>query len=247
MRTPTKINKGIISKMTVHHHFTVNDTEYTWPVDPQAAASVAAWAARTPALLDTDLTGMAQYFPHWLLVGGQEGKALRCPDCALFYVPTDGGLRCIHCRHKSRKQADGLLWVGHIPTLARPEAAFIPRQDALRAAGFPEITVKQATYLLVPLTVAYPAEWPNVEPVVRYAARWLDALGLPHNSGLHHLYHNRQACIFNWGEWTAMPIHAVLQQRMVNHIISLLKIAAGQTPQQAFIGRIHNQPWTPEA
>jgi hypothetical protein len=43
-----------------------------------------------------------------------------------------------------------------------------------------------------------------------------------------------------------MPIHAVLQQRMVNHIASLLKIAAGQAPAQAFIGRIHNDDWQPE-
>ena len=43
-----------------------------------------------------------------------------------------------------------------------------------------------------------------------------------------------------------MPIHAVLQQRVVNHLASLLKIAAGQPPQQAFIGRVHGDDWRPE-
>jgi hypothetical protein len=78
---------------------------------------------------------------------------------------------------------------------------------------------------------------------VRYAPRWLDALGLPPNSGAHHLVQNGRACIFGWGQWTAMPIHAVLQQRMVNHVASLLKVAAGQKPKQAFIGRGHHTSW----
>jgi hypothetical protein len=33
---------------------------------------------------------------------------------------------------------------------------------------------------------------------------------------------------------------------MVNHLASLLKIAAGIAPHQAFIGRIHHNHWTPE-
>jgi hypothetical protein len=35
-----------------------------------------------------------------------------------------------------------------------------------------------------------------------------------------------------------MTVAAVLQQRMVNHVVSLLKIAAGMTPQRAFVGRV---------
>jgi hypothetical protein len=154
-------------------------------------------------------------------------------------------MRCVRCWEQG--QADGLLWLGHIPALARPEPAFLRRQQALQEAGFAEITVGQATYLLIPLTVRYPAEWPNVEPTVRYAPRWLDALRVPRNSAAHHLIQDGRACVFAWGQWTAMPVHAVLQQRMVNHIASLLKVAAGQRPREAFIGRIHQRPWRPAA
>jgi hypothetical protein len=159
-------------------------------------------------------------------------------------TPADGALRCAGCGEPGR--ADGLIWLGHIPALARPEPAFARRQEALRRAGFAEVAAGGATYLLVPLAVVYPAEWPNEEPAVRYAGRWLDALGLPRASAAHHLVAGGRACLFAWGQWSALPVHAVLQQRVVNHLASLLKVAAGQPPQRAFIGRIHYDDWRPE-
>jgi hypothetical protein len=227
-----------------YHHSTIQGVERTWPVDPGAAAAAAPWAGRAPGALAADLTGMAEYFPHWVLAGKTGERPLICRDCEAPHVPTSGALRCAGCGRESR--ADGLIWIGHLPALARPERAFVRRQAAARQAGFAEVTVGTATYLLVPLAIAYPDEWPNVEPAVRYAGRWLDALGLPRYSGAHHLVGNGQACIFSWGQWSPMPIHAVLQQRIVNHLVSLLKIAAGQSPQQAFIGRIHHDDWQPE-
>jgi hypothetical protein len=155
-----------------------------------------------------------------------------------------GALRCVRCGEAG--EVDGLLWLGHLPSLARPERTFQRRREALRRAGFPEVKTDAATFLLVPLMVVYPGEWPNIQPVVRYARRWLDALDLPSSSGVHHLIQGGRACIFSWGQWVAMPVHAVLQQRMVNHVASLLKVAAGQPPQQAFIGRIHRERWQPE-
>src|SRR5262249_8614234 len=102
------------------------------------------------------------------------------------------------------------------------------------------------SYLLVPMTIGYPQEWPNIEPVVRYSGRWLDAAGLPRGGSAHHLIDRGRACLFSWGQWHAMPIHEVLQQRVVNHLLSLFKIMAGQFPRQAFIGRIHDDHWEPE-
>jgi hypothetical protein len=195
--------------MTIYHHITLEGVEHKWAVDQEAAASVAAWVARAPEVLRADLAGMAGYFPHWVLAG-QDGNGIsRCPHCATFLVPTGGALRCVRCGGKG--QAGGLLWLGHIPALAHPGRSFRRRQQALREAGFAEATAGDAVYLLVPLTVLYPAEWPNVQPAVRYAPRWLDALSLPPNSGAHHLVQNGRACIFGWGQWTAMPVHAVLQ------------------------------------
>ncbi len=228
----------------IYHHTLIDEQDVTWTVDRRAAASVMPWIKRRPKAFERDLSGMAAYFPQWLLVGGVQGKLARCPTCRTFCVPTEGAIRCLNCWQA--QAATGLIWLGQIPALARAEAAFTPRQMALRQAGFGEVTTGGATYLLAPLTVHYPAEWPNVEPPIFYARRWLQALGLPEGSGSHHLLAGGRACIFSWNQWQAMPVHAVLQQRLVNHIASLLKIAAGMSPAEAFIGRIHHQPWQPE-
>jgi hypothetical protein len=229
---------------TFHHHTIIAGADHTWTVDTDAAAAAATWACRAPPVLAADLAGMAEYFPHWLLIGGAGGRALRCQYCAAFLVPTGGSVRCPGCG--VARPADGLQWIGHLPALARPEPAFVRRRAALQAAGFAEAIVGDVAYLLVPMIVVYPSEWPNVELAVRYAGRWLDALGLPRGSAAHHLVGDGQACLFAWGQWSAMPVHAVIQQRVVNHVASLLKIVAGQSPAQAFIGRIHHEQWEPE-
>src|SRR5262245_15468226 len=227
-----------------YHRTTVAGAERTWGVDSAAAATVAPWVARAPEVLAADVAGMAEYFPSWLLAGGSAGRPVICQECQAPHIPAAGAIRCAGCGRAGR--ADGLIWIGHLPALARPEPAFTRRLAALRAAGFAEAAAGGAAYLLVPLVVVYPAEWPNVEPSVRYAGRWLDTLGLPRGSAAHQLRGDGQAVPFAWGQWSAQPIHAVLQQRVVNHVASLLKIAAGQPPAQAFIGRVHYDHWEPE-
>ncbi len=211
--------------------------EHSWIVDPAAAAQAAPWAARMPEILAADLAGMASYFPHWQLIGTDGGRPQRCPTCRAWAVPSAAAIRCLACQQVLA--ADGLAWVGQIPVLARPEPRFAGHQLALREAGFAEAAVEGLTYLLVPLAVGYPSEWPNLEPTVRYSGRWLDALGLPRSSAAHHLIEAGRACIFAWGQWSALTVADVLQQRMVNHIASLFKVVAGQSPGAAFIGRIH--------
>jgi hypothetical protein len=211
--------------------------EHSWVVDLAAAAQAAPWAARQPAVLAADLAGMASYFPHWQLVGTDRGHPQRCPACQVWAVPSAAAMRCLACQQVLA--ASGLAWVGQIPVLAHAKPRFVKRQLALAKAGFAEVVVEGLTYLQVPLSVWYPNEWPNLEPTVRYAGRWLDALGLPRASAAHHLIEDGRACIFAWGQWSAMTVADVLQQRMVNHIASLFKIVAGQPPSEAFIGRIH--------
>lgn len=231
--------------MTITHHTNRGEAEVAWPVDPAACATVARWAARRPEVLRDDLAGMAEFFPHWLLAGAMDGRTARCAACQELLAPRDGALRCLGCGQAG--DADGLIWIGQLPALVRPEPRFATRRTALRAAGFAEVAAGGHDYLLAPLAVLYPHEWPSVEPEVRYAPRWLDALGLPRASAAHHLIGVGRACLYVYGQWQAAPIHAVLQQRVVNHLASLLKIAAGQSPQRAFIGRIHHDDWRPEA
>lgn len=226
----------------MQQHTSINGAERVWEVDGGAAGQVAGWVARQPALFAEEVAAMATYFPHWLLVGTRAGGPATCPRCVAMAVPMRGALRCLACDRAV--ETDGLLWLGHLPVLARPEAAFVRRQQQLVAAGFAEVTSGETTFLLVPLTVCYPTEWPNEEPPVRYARRWLETMGLPVSSAGHHLISNGRACIFSWGQWQAMTVAAVLQQRMVNHVTSLFKIVAGQSPHKAFIGRIHDEPWS---
>ena len=129
------------------------------------------------------------------------------------------------------------MWVGQLPVLARPKPRLRTRRAALQAAGFGETEVGGLVYLLVPLAVVYPAEWPSVEPGVYYAPKWLTTLGCRAN-GSYHLVGGGRACLFGWGQWRPMSVAAVLQQRVVNHVVSLLKIAAGMAPDKAFIGRV---------
>lgn len=227
----------------VQHHLAFGETTYAWEVDPAAAGNVAGWVSRRRETLTTDLAGMATFFPHWILAGALQGRLTRCAACAAPLAPVDGKMRCVICRNTA--PADGLLWMGHLPALARLESTFARRRAALRAAGFAEVTTGDVTYLLAPLTIVYPNEWPNVEPAVNYSGRWLDALQLPRYSAAHHLIGNGRACLYSWGQWQATPIHEVLQQRVVNHLTSLLKIAAGSAPHEAFIGRIHHNEWEP--
>jgi hypothetical protein len=180
---------------------------------------------------------MQQYFPHWLLVGTQADRVVSCQGCQLAAVPSQGAIRCPAC--SKPVIANGLCWVGHLPALARPEPRFTHQRSRLVEAGFNEITAGRQDFLLIPLTIIYPGEWPNVEPVVRYARRWLDAAGLPRYSASHHLIGTGQACLYAYGEWHCQPVHSVLQQRVVNHTASLLKIMAGIVPHEAFIGKAH--------
>ena len=206
-----------------------------WVVDRQAAGKAMAWVLREAAVWQADLTSMATHFPHWALVASEGSQPKLC-DCSGPLAPMQGGLCCVVCGKAG--QASGLLWMGQLPVLARPEASFGARREALRRAGYAETVVGGLAYLLVPLAVVYPREWPTLEPSVYYARTWLVALGLPEGNASHHLVGNGRACLFGWGQWRAMSVAAVLQQRVVNHVVSLLKIAAGVPPAQAFIGQV---------
>ncbi len=197
-----------------------------------------AWVAREAAAWRADVEGMATHFPHWALVGGnRRGHAARC-FCGGPLAPTQGALRCVVCGAVG--SAESLMWVGQLPVLARPEATFLARRRALTAAGFAETEVGGLVYLLVPLAVTYPVEWPLLEPSVTYAPLWLTTLDLPLADGSYHIIGGGRACLFGWNQWRPMSVAAVLQQRMVNHVVSLLKIAAGMSPDQAFLGRVEH-------
>ena len=214
-----------------------------WQVDTPAAGQVMAWVRRNPAAWAVDLREMKASFPRWVLVGSQDQQPSLCAACGNLVAPQRDGLCCVACGRPGA--ATHLAWLGQLPVLARPEAEFAPRRAALHAAGFGEVVVGGLAYLLVPLVLVYPTEWPLQEPAVTYAPAWLQALGLASAGSFYHLYWGGRACLFATGQWRPMPVAAVLQQRVVNHVGSLLKIAAGMEPGVAFIGRVEHAAWQP--
>jgi hypothetical protein len=215
--------------------------EREWQVDSAAAAQVMAWAKRTPALLAQELAEMAEHFPHWLLALADADSPRACARCGELVIFAEGAARCVACDAPATYNRKArLAWLGHLPTLLRASAALERRLPALAAAGAPTVEAGGARYLLVPMHAIYPAEWPNVEPAVFYGPGILAALGLANGvSASHHLYSGGQACLYASGQWRGASVRVVLQQRVVNHLASLVKIASGVPPDQAFIGRIH--------
>ena len=189
--------------MTIQQTTTAHGT-LSWAVDQRAIAAQINWAKRNPAAIQADLDGMAQFFPHWLLVGAENGQIARCSTCHAPAVPTNGAFRCLDCR--SEVTINGMAWIGQIPALSRPEPRFQSGREALATAGFGEVTIDQQTYLLVPLTVHYPNEWPNQEPLVQYNIRWLKTLKLPASNGSYHLISNGRACIYGYNQWFVQPM-----------------------------------------
>jgi hypothetical protein len=215
--------------------------ERTWQVDLDVAAQVMAWSRRAPVLLAQEIGEMAEHFPHWLLVCANGRGPHACEQCGEMIVFAAGAARCVACeRPHPTQHGDLLAWVGHLPSLIRNSPPLLARLPALTTAGAPTIDVNGSQYVLVPFVVSYPEHWPNVEPVVRYGAGILEALGLHNGPGsLYHLYGHGQACLYAPNQWRGASVRVVLQQRVVNHLVSLLKIAAGVAPAEAFIGRIH--------
>lgn len=229
--------------MTVWHRLTLAGREIVWEVDLVAAERTQRWARQQPERLASEVAEMAEHFPRWVLVHSpRDGEGpVTCKACKGLIVPWEGAWRCITCRRAVTPQrGHALAWVGHLPApwpdhprLARRTSP--PAGHAFAAAG-------GRRYLLAPLIVTYPESWPHSDPAVRYSAGLLEFLGLK-ASGRIHMYDPRRPCLYYTGQWRGVSVRAVLQQRVVNHLASLVKLAMGRTPEDAFIGRIHDQPW----
>ena len=216
------------------------DHEVTWQLDLAVASRLMRWSRRVPELLAREAREMIEHFPHWLLTSGSENRPHGCPRCGEMMIFAEGKSQCIACGGPPDSAATQLIWVGHLPTLWRNEDRLQRYINPLKAAGCPLISVNNARYLLVPIHVGYPTEWPNQEPSVCYSSGFLSALGIgEHASSTSHMLGGGMACLYAHGQWNGVSVRSVLQQRLVNHLASLIKIAAGIDPNEAFIGRIH--------
>jgi len=229
----------------VMHRLTLAGREIAGPVDLVAAERAQRWACQQHERLASEVAEMAQHFPRWLLVlAPRDGEQpVACKICKGLIVPWDGAWRCVACRRPATLQGkQALAWAGHLPTLWPEDPRLAPRTSPPSGHAF--ATAGGRRYLLAPLTVTYPDNWPRCDPHVRYAAGLLGFLGLT-PGGRIHMYDARRPCLYFPGQWRGVSVRAVLQQRVVNHLASLVKLAMGHRPEEAFIGKIHDQPWTP--
>jgi predicted RNA-binding Zn-ribbon protein involved in translation (DUF1610 family) len=227
--------------MSFVHTLRHDDRTLTWTVDLDAAARSHEWAQRQPERLAREVGEMAEHFPHWILALGEpDGEHLcACPQCGALVVPREGAWRCAACRRSVTPPRNSLLaWAGHLPALWPPH----PRLRAGPPAGHALVTVREQRFLLVPLSVFYPHDWPRNQPTVRYAPGLVAFLRIQ-PTGRVHLYDAQRPCLYYGNQWNGVSVRAVLQQRVVNHLASLVKIAMGVEPEEAFIGKIHDREW----
>ncbi len=244
--------------------------EACWEVDVKVLAETQAWA-RDAARARLELSAMAEMYPAWTLVLGCDGKPLERPSCADIAVPWDGAWRwasdgapVIPARGPGSNAPEtpgligqliaalgkrmqiglaGAIWQGLLPA---PLAGLSGVEERL-GRRYPVDLIAGKPWTTVPLRLVYPADFPKSEPWAMYDSAWLSALKVRQSSTLHIYAGEGRMCLFYPGQWKRGYTAAdVLSRRVVNHVYSVLKHAAGASADEAFIGRIHNEKWKPE-
>ncbi len=208
-----------------------------WTVDLAAAGQVSAWARENPALLAQEVAEMAAYFPRWVLTAG-DGKAVnRCARCQDVLVFRDGKLACVRCGRVGK--GSQLAWMGHLPLPVDGLPQALARIMAHATPGFPLVRVGGTQLWLVPVVAFHPTDWPRSEPILRYDRALFSILNIP-ATATNHIIDQTRMCLYGWSQWRAVTVRVVLQQRVVNHLASLLKVADGQPAATAFAGKAHS-------
>jgi len=205
-----------------------------------AAAKAQKWAKQRPALLEQEVAEMAAHFPHWQLGMSEAGTLLGCPTCQLPYGFSKAGASkptCPRCGRELKKEGvAALCWYGYLPTMLRPRAAVKVQRQIV--PSHPLIRVGRNLWLLAPLLLSYPAEWPSYPPIVQYDPRIFTLLKVAATTS-NHVVGNNQLCLYSGGGWRQVTARVVLQQRVANHLASLIRVASGQASAEAFIGPAH--------
>ena len=205
-----------------------------WSVDLQALKAVRGndWLEDFPQLIKTDLREMAETFPHWFLTVGHSVKPIACPSDGEYFIPQDGQLRCVNCRRVIEQTPSCLIWTGLLPVqipgggkVERHLRLLIEKEDMkLPYVG------EESIFLLVPIKIIYPGNWPNSQPCAYYTSEFFQSLGVspPGVSHLHHMNGELKLCLFL--NWHPMTIREVIQNRIAPHALAQVKIANGERP-----------------
>ncbi|HYG77929.1 MAG TPA: hypothetical protein VEK08_23185 [Planctomycetota bacterium] len=220
----------------------IRDAE--WAVDLSVLAATQRWAADR-ARAESELSAMQQLYPAWVLTAGNGELPLERGDRKDVAVPMAGAWRWLSDGSKvsNARQQCALMWEGWLPA---PLAGLPQTAQRLRRCSASE-DIAGAEWTSVPVSVAYPSDFPNTEPSVFYRSEWLKVIGVSASTQVHILGGSR-LCLFYPGHWKRRyTVADVLSQRVINHVYSILKVAEGAAPHEAFIGRVHDQQWRPGA
>jgi hypothetical protein len=218
----------------------VNNHEVFWDVDLNAAAGIQKWLKKFPLVFTKDVNEMKKFFPRWLLtISKADGTIICCEYCNNTLVPTHGEIICVACQRKIKvKGTVRLAWTGHLPTLVSGRDKFLRKSGEIPDPAFPLVELNGNIYLLVPVVIVYPVNGPLEEPHCYYTQQFIQFL-YKFNGSYIHLLGGGRMCLFAYDQWNSITIREVIQQRVVNHLISIIKIADGMDPQKAFIGKGH--------
>ncbi len=206
------------------------------PADLTATGRAAGWARSNPALLAAEVAEMATHFPAWLLTVSDGTGLTPCGRCGGLLGFGAGALRCRDCGRAGK--GPRLAWTGHLPLpidgLPRALACILAQPHP----AFPLITVGGTRLWLVPVVAHYPLDWPRSQPTIQYDPALFRILGIAAPNASHHMI-GSTLCLYAGGQWRNVTLRVVLQQRVVNHLASILKIGDGQEPVTAFAGKQH--------
>lgn len=215
-----------------------------WELNLDAAARAQRWSRDNPTLLYEEAAEMAQFFPYWFLTVAREEKPLLCESCGDSLVWKPQGLACAACdrviKGNVRQEKLNLAWMGHLPAPIPSKGKLLKRLEKQPNPSAPLVKVGEQNYLLVPLLACYPENWPQMAPILRYDRGFLDWLGIKTSGHTTHLVGADGATMCLYAGWRAITLRIVLQQRVVNHVVSLLKIAQGVSPSAAFLDHYNN-------
>ncbi len=202
----------------------------TWCVDVDAAHRV---GQLEPKRLRREISEMGEHFPHWILTVAKGNTTLRCVKCQGMLV-FDRGVRCVSCDAVDERRGGMRIgFFGLMPPVG------IDSLDRIKK-GLQQGTPKQhlvghrdglGTFLLVPLLVTFPADYPQQPVVVSYLPGIFEIPGMPRPTPSHdtHLLSEGTMCLFASGQWqSAMTCREVLQQRAYAHVIKLLRFGNGK-------------------
>ena len=219
------------------------EREVVWDIDMSVLAETQRWAGDS-ARVERELGAMAEMYPSWVLtnaVGAQLAEREQRADIA---VPTgdawrwasDGSLIA------NMNPENALMWEGLLPA----PLGGLNRTRKKLSGQYPVEEIRGQAWTAVPVRVLYSSNFPRAVPDVSYSETWLRALQIA-SSANQHLYGGGRLCLFYPGQWKVRyTVADVLSQRVINHVYSMLKIANGMSPANAFIGRIHAEQWLPE-